>query len=514
MARFGLLIPEHGESAVPQIRIVPRTAQGARLDVVLYAHREIYRQFTISLSVADGRTAAPLEVIHIQNEITHAPAAHLNLRTSHEWATPPGELVVTVIGSMASVRGDVGAQFVDAVIPWSGVKAKVAGRIDNVRASAEQFRHEWEDYLNDIDPADLAARLANWTPAYNWEALEDLADASHQQRWNAVCVSKEFRDLASDGRRLYEAFFPQTSKLRAWIDSLAPGHRLDVSWTLEQDGVPHIPWGLMYLPDVPPEGESIDPMGFLAQRFRLSYTAHDVQAGSKALGSLEDTHRAHFLYWGDDPQDTTGQESRWQQQQWSRWNNQVFIPALPRGLNPKSELLQLLNEPLPAPTSVLYLFCECTVGDGNDPELCFGGTLPAGLVRRTELGTKLLADRPLIFANACMTAATDPYVANELEGIFFDRGCRAYLGTETKVPIQLASRFASIFFHFLYSTGDSQKAPLAAGEAVAQTRLFLWTRYRNLGGLFYTYVNQYELFMASDAEVRGRSAKVGGARHA
>ena len=67
-------------------------------------------------------------------------------------------------------------------------------------------------------------------------------------------------------------------------------------------------------------------------------------------------------------------------------------------------------------------------------------------------------------------------------------------------PIQFASRFASIFFHFLYRQMDPE--PMAAGEAVAQTRLFLWTQYRNIGGIFYTYVNQYELFMASDAEVK------------
>jgi hypothetical protein len=43
---------------------------------------------------------------------------------------------------------------------------------------------------------------------------------------------------------------------------------------------------------------------------------------------------------------------------------------------------------------------------------------------------------------------------------------------------------------------------MAAGEAAAQTRLFLWTHYRNIGGLFYTYVNLYDLFLARDDEVR------------
>ena len=34
------------------------------------------------------------------------------------------------------------------------------------------------------------------------------------------------------------------------------------------------------------------------------------------------------------------------------------------------------------------------------------------------------------------------------------------------------------------------------------TRRFLWLRYCNIGGIFYTYVNQYDLFMADEAEMR------------
>jgi hypothetical protein len=63
----------------------------------------------------------------------------------------------------------------------------------------------------------------------------------------------------------------------------------------------------------------------------------------------------------------------------------------------------------------------------------------------------------------------------------------------------MASRFASVFFHFFFRRIDPH--PMAAGEAVSQTRLFLWSHYRNLGGLLYTQINQYELYMATDAEI-------------
>jgi hypothetical protein len=108
-------------------------------------------------------------------------------------------------------------------------------------------------------------------------------------------------------------------------------------------------------------------------------------------------------------------------------------------------------------------------------------------------------DRPLVFANACSTVGADPYAVNELEAAFISRRCRAYLGTETKVPIQLASRFATVFFHFFDRLAAPE--PMAAGEAVVQARHFLWTRYANIGGLFYSYVNQYGLYLADPIEV-------------
>ena len=40
-----------------------------------------------------------------------------------------------------------------------------------------------------------------------------------------------------------------------------------------------------------------------------------------------------------------------------------------------------------------------------------------------------------------------------------------------------------------------------AGEALTQARMFLWTQYRNVGGLFYSMSNQYDLYLASQDEV-------------
>jgi hypothetical protein len=121
------------------------------------------------------------------------------------------------------------------------------------------------------------------------------------------------------------------------------------------------------------------------------------------------------------------------------------------------------------------------------------------IVEANDIYQGRLAAGPLVFANACTTVAADPQATSELESRFFRRDISAFLGTEAKVPTTLASHFAWLFFQFFLRKIDP--SPMAAGEALAQARLFLWTQYRNPGGLFYCLVNNYDLFLASDEEV-------------
>jgi hypothetical protein len=149
---------------------------------------------------------------------------------------------------------------------------------------------------------------------------------------------------------------------------------------------------------------------------------------------------------------------------------------------------------------VIYFYCHCSVGDGAQPCLRFGSTSRLeDTLDRNDLSESSIPDGPLVFANACTTAQADPHMTSELEQAFFDRGVRAFIGTETKVPIKLASNFAWLYFRFFYRHVDPD--PMAAGEALAQSRLFLWTQYQNVGGLFYSMSNQYDLYLASNEEV-------------
>jgi hypothetical protein len=150
--------------------------------------------------------------------------------------------------------------------------------------------------------------------------------------------------------------------------------------------------------DVPPEGEPIDPMGFLGLRCRIAYTSHVAVPASRSLGALDATHRAHFLYWGDSPNDITGEEARWQRSRWGALHNQVFVPKAVQ--NAKAELLTLLNDP-PSPTSLIYLFCQCNTGAGNNPTLRIGSTNDlSNVIMQTDFGTSALADRPLVFGRS------------------------------------------------------------------------------------------------------------------
>ena len=512
-AKFSLWIPEKGDSELKRLFIVPRCQDNARLQILVFAvrasRRELYRQFAIEVPVEGSvNTAAPVSGAAIVNECICAPSGHMNLQTTHEWTTPPGRLTLTVLPGLqkAYVNGDLPGRQVNDFVDWYGQQATMAGLIDNLRDEAEKFRGKWQDYLNDIDTQDLATRLSQFAPTYDWAHWQSRADAPHAKNWLDASTSDELRALAIHGRVLYETVFPPGKQLRSWIDSLPPGTRLDITWKVDEPGsgnVPNVPWGMMYQGDPPAPGEAVDPMGFLALRFRLGYWGYQgVSDASKALGALAKAHQAYCLYWGNHPKDETGVEAAWQRQQFQQWQNQIFVPETLGSPNAYAEVLQAFAAPKRSPTSVLYFFCQAAVGDGNKPVLRFGATsAPVDVLQTTDLLIgKPLLDQPLVFANACTTSSADPYIANLLQQTLFRRGCRAFLGTETKVPIQLASRFAAIFFNFFYRRIDT--APMAAGEALAQTRLFLLTEYANIGGIFYTYLNQYELYMASDSEVQ------------
>ncbi len=505
-ASFELKIPQVGDSAVVTLEVTPLHVPKSRIEITIEAHGEPYREFAVDLDVDDEVLEARGEPpVGIVDEDVITPAAHLGVRALHEWQTAPAQLAIRVgrdrvAGVKGEVRSDGAIQDYEDDVAWNVTVADVTGLIKNVRRSAERLRVKHDGYLNAIDPVDLVERLAGFVPAYDWAAAPCLADANHVGAWEAVAASQELRELAYDGHQLYQRVFPAgqpDQPLHGFVDAMLPGDRLDIGWTSTADGiVPDIPWGLMYIRD---PTEPIDAMAFLGLRLRLGYRAYRTPtAVSRALGGADVAWRTHVLYWGGQANDATAAEAARQRALWTGGRD-VCVPAT-AGAAARAAVLVALRRPQPSPMAVLHLFCRSEVGDGNDVTLQFGSTnAPEDVLRRFDLPSVALEDRPLVFANACGTSVSNPYYLNELERGFFDRGARAFLGTETRVPPVLAGRFAETFLHFFARKADP--APMAAGEAVAQARLFLWSNYRNIGGLLYAYINQFELYLANDDEI-------------
>lgn len=502
-ARYRLHIPKDEDSLTRVLAVTPRRATAGKIDVVILVGAEFWRRLTIVLCVSghDEERASRGGIAAIKGDFTETLASHTQLQTLHEWTTPPGELSLIVRRPDVIVAGSAGGglDVNGQSAQWSAAPALVSAPIKAVRAAADAFRARWDAYLNDIPSAEMVQRLHS-TPISYWGSIAGWADPAHERTWREARKSNEFRELAYAGRVLYDAVFPSASPLRGWMDSLSPGHRLNITWQNVDPGwVPGVPWGLMYAGD--PEKRTLDPLEFLGLKLRIAYSSHVSPAASRALGDPAKATCSNLFYWGSKPSDVTGAEAAWQRGEWSAWKGQLSWPSASDAKEPKKEIVEALARPKPAPVAVLYLYCQSTFGaNTRDPVLGFSDPLDAASsLTVMDLGLNPFKDRPLVFANACTTSAGSPYESNPLEDRFFQRECRAFLGTEILVPIEFASRFARVFFEFFYRRVTPD--PIAAGEAVAQTRLFLWYHYRNIGGLFYTYVNQYDLFMGSDAEI-------------
>jgi hypothetical protein len=191
MASFELRVPKHGDSEAPRLSLTPRRQWNVALDVSILVGGEVYRQFYIELSVADQAAPAIITAARpmlLRQEDYSAPLDHMDLQPPYKWTTPPGALLVTFSGDRVALDGDGGGGTVLAMEDqWAGTKARLAGPIDNLRASAERFRENWESYLEAIDAADLAEKLRRFQP-FDWppddRALPILRDA-----WESVAKS-------------------------------------------------------------------------------------------------------------------------------------------------------------------------------------------------------------------------------------------------------------------------------------------------------------------------------------
>jgi hypothetical protein len=487
-AEFDLAIPGTGDSDIVTLRVRTRNLRG-ELSVTLFVGGEMYRTATVHLDVG----------ARLGEDVVCTAAGHLNLYTTHEWTTPPEHIEVSVFGQFARI-GTIRGPNTYGATNWTANSAALANPIQRVRAALEKFWVAAQAHLNDLDTTDMAARLSSedWKP-YAWRQLPLGVSPAHFQRHAALASSSELRALAKEGYALFETCFPSGSDLRDIIAKLEPGSRIDFVWTsrLAVDWVSHVPWALMYL-DPLKSTDAVDCEQFLGLRYRIGSRAWEPKSPSRALGDPAVVNTVNLLYWGSNPKDEVLVESQWQRREFAKWPRQTFVPDLTQS-DPKTQVVKALENLEPTPAAILYMYCHCSVKGGSDPSLQFGESTK-DVVEATDIYQGSLPSAPLVFANACTTLTADPQGTSELERRFFARNIRAFLGTETKVPGVFASRFAWLFFQFFLRLVDPD--PMAAGEALAQARRLLWTQYRNPGGLLYSLVNEYDLYLASDQEVR------------
>jgi hypothetical protein len=488
-AEFDLGIPGDADSATVTVD-VRTTKTAGELTLTLFVAGEEYRKLTVRLSSAT----------QIEDDIVCTAPGHLNLWTTDEWTTPPEHIEINVLGQAARISTIQGPNDY-GTMDWTANSTNLKNPIQRVRNALEKFRETAQVLLENLSITDMEARLSKegWKP-YDWLRPNCAADLAHEHEMQTLVSSVELRTLANEGFRLFEACFPPGSDLRGVIERLAPGSRIDFVWPNRGaiDWVSHVPWALMYLNAVK-LSEPVDCGRFLGLRYRIGSKSWEPKAPSRALGDPAAVNSLHFLYWGSDPKDDVGVQALWQRTEFAKWPLQNFVPD-PGASDPKRQVVEALETPLPDPVGILYFYCHCSVKDGSDPVLQFGETSKTpDIVEASNIYQGRLEAGPLVFANACTTVSADPQGTSELEARFFARDARAFLGTETKVPIVLASHFAWLFFQFFLRKVDA--SPMPAGEALAQARHFLWTQYRNPGGLFYCLVNQYNLYLASHEEV-------------
>jgi CHAT domain len=490
VAEFDVTIPGKGDSATVTLNVRTTKVSGELMLTLLVAGKE-YRKLAVALGAG----------AQVKDDVVCTAPGHLNLRTTHEWTTPPEHIEVNVFGQAARVSTIRGTNDYGTV-DWTSNSTTLKNPIQRVRNALEKFRVQAEAHLENLSVADMDGRLRqeHWKHDDRWAPIRYAADPAHDQAMQALASGAELRALANEGYRLFETCFPRGSDLRGTIEKLEPGSRIDFVWTSRGaiDWVSHVPWALMYL-DAVKSSEPVDCARFLGLRCRIGSKSWEPKAPSRALGDPATVNSLHFLYWGSDPKDQVGVQSLWQRSEFGKWPRQNFVPD-PKGADPKQQVVAALETPQPDPAGILYFYCHCSVKDGSDPVLQFGETSKTpDVVEASDIYQGRLDTGPLVFANACTSAASDPQGTSELESRFFSRDIRAFVGTETKVPVALASRFAWLFFQFFLRKADPK--PMPAGEALAQARLFLWSQYRNPGGLFYCLVNQYDLYLASLEEV-------------
>jgi hypothetical protein len=482
---FELQIPREGDSNIVDVPFTAATTGKVAVHIEIRAFDRIYRRLEAELEIFGTEPPEVPSAMAIRSDKTFISADSIAKLSPR----PPYSIDIRVFDSKrafvtASLPGGVE---VNRAVDWNINANELDDQQSRVRAAAEDLREHHDSYLNDIAAEKLGPTLKSFRTNDDWSNLPDLSDKAHKQAWERVGGSKELRELAEAGHMLFDTVFPTTNALRGWLEKLPLGSRVTLNW----DGSPaDVPWGLFYRPPVG-AGAQINPMGFFALGFRLVDFAFPPETEAFTyLGEPEVARTAACLFWGTEK--PISEEAKWQE-------GEIGGPSVvwkpPRRVaEPRRVLLEYLEDKTKDGPAVLYFYCQHGKVRSADEGFRFGdNNEEKDTLTALALGASEAAGAPLVFANACETGAKNAYHASQIKRHFLRHDSWAYIGTETKVPPVLASRFATVFFR-IFRGGD-----LTASEALSQTRLFFWSHYRNLGGLYYSYANEPALQLRAKA---------------
>jgi hypothetical protein len=414
---------------------------------------------------------APQVLLTIEEHKGPPRRDQLFLRPSRQWLVPPQRLTITVEADHALYalgKGMNVGHFHPEPLSGGGALDGNAA-VSGLHEALNEFREEFTDHLNAIDGEDVKKRLTKYKPTSEWnlppKPLDGRPAKADRDRWREMEASPRLWRLAEFGHQLYQQVFPPESQLRKLMDDLAGGALLQIQWQRNTRGrIPNLPWTLMYARPPAVKGQPIDPRHFLGLRHRISYLVRWT-SDDQGLGDPSRAQRMYSYYWDGD--DETLTESRLQHGLWAGPETYHLVPGEPGRLQceatvARALLIDSLRRPPWDPLALIYLFCKGDMIQSQFNLYFAGGGEREVILPVEEIPSDPLTASPLVFVNACKAGgAANPTVANPLEKRFLDRGCRAFVGPVSYIPIRLASRFAQVFFHFFLGHGPTGRLLLA-----------------------------------------------------
>ena len=145
-------------------------------------------------------------------------------------------------------------------------------------------------------------------------------------------------------------------------------------------------------------------------------------------------------------------------------------------------LIDALNDPA-LPDQILYYYghAEAKVDSPGESLLDFGNSQAT----KDDLETlapalQPLPGQPLVFLNACQSNQLSPLYYDGFMPYFVSKGARGMIGSESRVPVVFAEKWAERFFDEFLS-GET-----TLGEVFLSLRQEFYQQHRNLLGLLYS----------------------------